>query len=184
MQHIRSDKHQTTSWAGGTTTELFIWPEHTSYENRDFAFRLSTATVEVPTSTFTALPGVHRRLMVLEGSMFLEHEGHHNCQLRPFETDVFEGGWTTHSKGKCKDLNLMCRGTAAGSMRHFSMFGQEVKKFELKGIFDLFYLFKGSITLGSFEAKTGDLIVLKDAISTKLRANEVVECIHIEMQQL
>ncbi|GAA0893659.1 hypothetical protein GCM10009122_33380 [Fulvivirga kasyanovii] len=108
----------TTSWAGGTTTELMIYPQASSYKALDFDFRLSIATVNLEKSVFTSLPGIFRTLMVLDGSLKLVHEGHHTAQLKKFESDHFMGNWITTSFGQATDFNLMTtqgtQGTVTG----------------------------------------------------------------------
>ena len=37
----------TTEWSGGTTTQLAISPERAAYGDREFLWRLSSATVEL-----------------------------------------------------------------------------------------------------------------------------------------
>ena len=54
-----SRKDATTSnWSGGSTTEFYIYPPQSSYSQRDFAIRISSATVDVESSEFTLLPGL------------------------------------------------------------------------------------------------------------------------------
>ena len=62
----------TTSWSGGTTTQLAIAPEGAVYADRDFLWRLSSATVELDHSDFTPLPDYNRFLSVLEGEIQLK----------------------------------------------------------------------------------------------------------------
>ena len=61
------EEYTVSQWAGGATTQLYIYPEHADYSRRDFIFRLSSATVECERSEFTSLPEVDRILMVLRG---------------------------------------------------------------------------------------------------------------------
>ena len=63
---VRASAHITTSWLGGVTTELAIFPTSSSFQARDFVCRLSTATVE-QSGPFTVLPGYKRSLYLLEG---------------------------------------------------------------------------------------------------------------------
>jgi len=98
---------RTTSWAGGVTSELYIYPENSFYEERNFGFRISTATVEVDESTFTGLAGFKRHIMPLDGSLTLNHEQHHKVTLNPLEKDFFLGEWKTLSEGRCIDFNLI-----------------------------------------------------------------------------
>lgn len=94
-------------WSGGSTTQLYIFPEDASYTERNFQFRISTAKVEVAETTFTSLPGFSRKLMILEGEITIHHENHYSKQLAPFEVDSFSGDWTTTALGTCVDFNVM-----------------------------------------------------------------------------
>lgn len=106
-QIIASNASQTTHWAGGKTTEIFIWPPDSAYTERNFDVRVSSATVELEHSDFTNLPGYQRLLMPLDGSMQLQYELHGGVTLQPGEVVAFDGGWNTVSDGKCVDFGLM-----------------------------------------------------------------------------
>ncbi len=84
------------------------------YAERNFVWRVSSARVETEESEFTALPGIARCLMVLDGTLHLRHEGHYDVDLGRFAQDNFSGSWTTHSRGRVTDFNLM---TASGEGR-------------------------------------------------------------------
>lgn len=113
---IRSNELNTTKWDGGTTTQLFIFPETAEYSKRNFQFRLSTATVKIERSSFTSLPGFSRKLMVLDGEITLIHYDHYTAQLKRFEMDSFEGDWKTSCIGRCTDFNLMTAGKISGQL--------------------------------------------------------------------
>ena len=107
---VRREEQSVGTWAGGTTTQLAIWPPESDYGRRDFAWRISTARVDLEESSFTPLPGFHRLLMILEGGVHLIHEApnlRRERSLCPFEQDAFEGEWNTVSRGRCVDFNLM-----------------------------------------------------------------------------
>ena len=107
----------TTSWSGGTTTQLAIAPEGAVYAGRDFLWRLSSATVELPHSDFTPLPGYDRFLSVLEGEIRLKIGGDEPFPLAPGRAAAFDGGVPVESWGKCVDFNLMVRkGKGQGEM--------------------------------------------------------------------
>ena len=104
-----------SAWSGGATTELLIGPEGATYAGRDFLWRLSSATVELEESTFTALPDYDRIIMTLEGEMDLSHNGGSWIHLKEFAPHSFDGADLTVSRGKVTDFNLMlkkgsCRG--------------------------------------------------------------------------
>jgi environmental stress-induced protein Ves len=113
--------YKTTFWSGGKTRELFIYPPNSSYLNRDFLFRISSATIEISESTFTKLPNISRKIMILEGNLKLSHKNHHQKYLTEFEQDSFSGDWTTKSKGKAKDFNLMTTKNCDGILNHITI---------------------------------------------------------------
>lgn len=163
---------QTIDWGGGKSTELFIFPETSNYKERDFKFRLSTATVEAEESVFTPLTGVQRKLMVLEGEMWLEHEGHHEAQLGKFEVDEFDGGWNTRSKGCCTDFNLMLKDGAKGSIKGLKLGKNEVLEGEFFGNHFFVWLFKGNAKIHfaneEYFLKEKELLCISDAIQGRI----------------
>ncbi len=115
VKHTEKD-YIKSNWSGGKTTELAIFPPEADYINRDFLWRLSSATTEIEQSTFTKLPDYDRILMVLDGEIVLSYEGNHVTRLKTLEQDRFDGGWTTTGFGKIHDLNLMVRKGSDGYM--------------------------------------------------------------------
>jgi hypothetical protein len=121
MNINRKDSFTTTTWSGGTTTELRIMPEDALYSERKFDFRVSTATVEPGESKFTPLPGVDRHLMVLSGKILLKHMGHQEILLDAFDQNHFDGGITTvsFSEGPVVDFNLMLKSPFKGRLNYY-----------------------------------------------------------------
>ncbi|MDO4812706.1 MAG: HutD family protein [Eubacteriales bacterium] len=118
MTLLRPEDYITTQWSGGTTTQLAIAPCGAVYAERNFLWRLSSATVDLDESDFTALPDYRRWISTLRGDMTLTHNGGEALTLHPYDVHEFDGGDDTHSWGKCKDFNLMLRkGKADGSIR-------------------------------------------------------------------
>ena len=117
IELVRHHDQRISTWSGGTTTEIAIYPPDAVYRRRDFLWRISSARVDTETSTFTSLPGYRRLLMVLEGDMTLRHEGHHCARLTPFQQDAFSGAWTTSSGGRARDFNVMLAQGCDGRLR-------------------------------------------------------------------
>ena len=114
IRHKNSREYNTSNWSGGTTTELGIGPDGSRYADREFLWRISSATVDLEESTFTALPDYDRIIMTLEGEIDLCHNDGEWMHLKAFETHPFDGGDDTVSRGKVVDFNLMTRKGAAG----------------------------------------------------------------------
>ncbi|MCQ2547975.1 MAG: HutD family protein [Clostridia bacterium] len=98
-----------SKWSGGSTTQFAIYPETAQYQEKDFIFRLCSATVNVEDSSFAKLADYERILMVLEGDVVLAHKGKRMAHLKPFDQDSFDCSWDTDSKGEMVDYNLMVR---------------------------------------------------------------------------
>ena len=104
-----------SAWSGGTTTQLFIYPTTANYAERNFIFRLSTATVDVNRSDFTVLPDVTRYIMPLTSPFTLTHDGNPPVFLEVTKPHKFDGGAKTVCEGSGKDFNLMLK-SADGNM--------------------------------------------------------------------
>ncbi|WP_264529663.1 HutD family protein [Flavobacterium sp. N502540] len=59
-------------WSGGLTYEYLIYPKTANYADRDFAFRISSATIEQEPSVFTQFKGYHRYLVMLDNDLNIE----------------------------------------------------------------------------------------------------------------
>ncbi|QZY54937.1 HutD/Ves family protein [Crassaminicella profunda] len=136
IEIIRKSEQKTSSWSGGTTTQLAIYPKDASYNNRNFKWRISSAKVETTESIFTPLPSFWRLIMIIDGQMHLEHKDHHSISLNPFEQDSFSGEWTTHSYGKVTDFNLMMAKGCKGNLEAIEILEEE--NIEIVDIHDLY----------------------------------------------
>ncbi|HEX3025679.1 MAG TPA: HutD family protein [Clostridia bacterium] len=109
-EYIPAAEQKTAKWSGGTTTELYIYPRTADYKNRDFLFRLSSATVDDAVSSFTKLDGYDRTLILLSGSLRLVHKNIREATLGQYDKDCFYGGYETTGYGSgVTDFNLMAK---------------------------------------------------------------------------
>lgn len=118
MIMIPGSERRVTNWSGGTSSEVYIWPETAEYGKRDFLFRVSTAAADTDEiSPYTDLPGVERHLLMLKGTAEVVHKNRYSMYLTPYgEVDTFDGGWETYAKGRVRDFNLMTRDGCKGSL--------------------------------------------------------------------
>ena len=147
MRHLRPADYTVSDWSGGRTVQLSIGPEGERYADRKFLWRISSATVELETSEFTALPDYERLIAPIRGEMILSHNGGEEILLRPFDVHRFDGADLTVSKGKCTDFNLMLRkGKVTGEMRAIRLGsgGQQRITPEMPGDTVLLYLAEGT----------------------------------------
>ena len=101
------DNFKTSTWSGGETTELLILPDESTYKERNFVLRLSSATIESSTSEFTILTGIKRFITPITNPFLLESDIKKTFLLKPFEIYEFSGDEKTCSYGMSQDFNLM-----------------------------------------------------------------------------
>ncbi|MDO9137080.1 MAG: HutD family protein [Lutibacter sp.] len=177
---LKAADFKTTKWAGGSTTELYIYPPTSNYESRNFDFRISSATVEIEQSDFTKLPEISRQLMVLSGSIKVSHKNHHAVQLHKNEIDSFEGNWETSAVGTCVDFNLMTKGNTKGKISSACVSEDKTLNFQMESTceFLIFYAYEGKLQVDFSSEKRslnqGELLVIQHPINevVKLQSSE------------
>ncbi|WP_269151999.1 HutD family protein [Tetragenococcus koreensis] len=90
MHTINVNNYVVTDWSGGKTMEIFLSPTKSSYQDRTFNYRISSATVEKEHSVFSFLPGYKRIILPLRGPISLVHK-FSKVKLHPFQTYYFKG---------------------------------------------------------------------------------------------
>ena len=109
--HLTEKDYKVGLWSGGSTTELFIWPEGADYAKREFSVRVSSARVDLEESDFTPLQGVLRYITPLSGGFTLTHPGEPPVVMEPLDGPYrFSGETPTHCVGTATDFNLMLKG--------------------------------------------------------------------------
>jgi len=125
IQIIEKKDFVESTWSGGKTIQIAIGPENSVYANRDFLWRVSSATVDLAESDYTALPDYDRFITPITGEMKLTHDGGEEISLDLLEVHEFDGASATHCKGICTDFNLMLRKEkTAGSMDILDLDGE------------------------------------------------------------
>lgn len=149
---IKKEHYKTSLWSGGKTTELYIYPEDAIYKNKNFLFRLSSATVELEQSNFTPLIGIKRFIAPIDGSLKLLHQGN-EVYLEPFECYEFDGGIPTTSEGKVTDFNLMLSKDVSGTLESYYL--EKSTKIEIsKAKNDLCLIYAPDLSLSIISKKT------------------------------
>lgn len=182
---LTNPDYQTSEWSGGSTTQLYISPANASYTERNFDFRISSAKVEVPESTFTSLPNINRKLMVLEGEITLNHKNQHSKTLQKYEVDSFNGDWETTAKGICTDFNIMTTGDQTSELSHMQLLANHYKTLTIEENYHTvcLYMHSGSIYVEInnklYNLKKESLLVLSNinSFSFHLQAHKRSELI-------
>lgn len=132
VELLRQENYKPTFWSGGMATELTTYPLNSDYASQNFLWRLGVAKIDILESTFSSLPKVSRKFMVIEGEITLDHEGKYKKLLNPFEQDNFKGDWKTKTYGKASVFNLMTRENYDGELIHLSISPSKELKFQYK----------------------------------------------------
>lgn len=152
MKIIHKDEYKISSWSGGKTTELYIYPEDKKYSDRDFEYRLSSATVEVEKSIFTKLTNYNRILMILDGSLEFFNEDLEKT-VDKFEQVSFDGGTNTTTIGKVTDFNVMLKKNSCYTSEVVYTSLAKSDNFVLNDIADnekiIIYIYNGSVNVNS-----------------------------------
>lgn len=178
MQLTSYAQQKISTWSGGTTTELFIYPEEAEYSERNFDFRISTATVEIEESNFTQLPGYKRILMILQGELFIEHKNQHSSVLHQYECDEFLGDWETKAKGKVIDFNLMMKAGWNGSLSIDTLYADSNKSYLYnESKFIGLYLLEGSLIVNKQLLNQKDFLLFENkTVGDKINITSNVNC--------
>ena len=98
------------AWNGGITTEIAIYPAASSYEQRDFDCRISTASVN-SNGPFTQFPGYTRILALLSGAgIKLNIDDEEKVLSARFQQIRFNGAAKVQAEllsGEIQDFNLI-----------------------------------------------------------------------------
>lgn len=178
---IKKDELSSSKWSGGTTTQLYIYPENELYENRNFTFRISSAKVDLEESTFTKLPNIKRRIMILDGKLKLIHENHHSVTLEKFQQDTFYGDWNTKSYGKVTDFNLMLNDNADGFIEYINLENEKIinpyKNDKYNNTTEVFYCIRGKINISinneREQLEAGDVAIIKNIYNLEIKLNNM-----------
>lgn len=161
---VRMEKdYKVSKWSGGSTTELYLYPEDGDYKTGNFQLRISSATVETERSEFTSLPGVERYLMIFQGHLDMIHGEEEKVSLEPYEVDHFDGGVPTVSYGKVVDFNLMLKNGGKGKMESLWLKPGEEQEImpEGKENFLAVYVKEGKAEAEDCFVEEGRILVLK-----------------------
>lgn len=167
---LRQKDFKVTTWAGGTTTELYRLPDPN--DPTQFLLRISVATVEKD-GPFTLYPGIDRQLVLLGGEgMELIVDGkkiiveHH---LTPFSFAGEDVITCSLLNGACTDFNVMSK--RGWDKAHVS--GVQLRAGATLMTSGIFYLVSGQLDA----MQAGDLLMLEEALP--LTAQVESQLVHI-----
>lgn len=167
IEIIKKEKRVVSSWSGGKTEQLYIYPQDAIYSKRNFKFRISIATTEQEESNFTKLKDTKRIISILEGNIKLRHLEHYEIELQPYEIDRFSGDWETNSKGKVRDFNLMIK-EGEGDFFFKETEIKDTFNFKKENAFNFIFCIEGEIEI------EGKILKKEELLITDLEKLEIV----------
>ncbi len=181
MKLIPKKAQKVSSWTGGTTTELIIFPENSSVAEQNFDYRISTAQVLAEKSEFTFFPNYERKLAILDGKLMVQHNQSEWYQLNSGEQTEFKGVWETRSEGQVVDFNVIYNDkyhSTINWVNHLSLtdFNQGN---EVIGI----YCLNGAIQLNDILLEKGDFINANGDVRS-VHTSEDALCIKVIIEKL
>lgn len=110
MKIIHQSDYKTNTWKGGITRELYINPESSSLNARDFNIRISSAIIDSTESVFSDFTGYQRYILPVKGSLTLFRNGkaYRLSPNAPFRFSGDEAIKSENSKGAI-DFNVIFR---------------------------------------------------------------------------
>ena len=162
MKLVSKVNQKISSWTGGTTTELLIFPENSSVLEQNFEYRISTAHVLLEKSEFTSFPSFKRKLAILEGKLKVQHNHNAWYSLESGEQTEFSGDWKTRSEGQVVDFNVIYKGNYQVEVD----FIDEVNGVDYTEDIELFgfYCINGMGRLNGEVFQVGDFICVQESI--------------------
>ena len=70
---IKFSELDASKWKNGITYQYYIFPNNANYQNKDFLFRISSATIDNIPSEFTNFIGYYRYLAMLDNNLDLKN---------------------------------------------------------------------------------------------------------------
>jgi environmental stress-induced protein Ves len=172
-----------SEWSGGTTSQLFIFPEEATLAARNFDWRISSAVIEIPESDFTLFEGYERILIPMEGKLEMEHQtpnGIIQQNVSEFELARFSGSWPTKGKGKLTDFNVIFKPVYHPKVQ-ITRFSGNTELYSEETAVTILFCQSGSFVVNSQPVKAPAILVKEESEKLEITGSEDSRIISIEM---
>lgn len=167
---IKKEDTEISKWFGGEIYRYFVYPQSSSYDDKDFTLALVGAAVNLDESEFTDYSGYDRVIMTIDNDLNLNHNGGAMISLDKHQLYAYDGGDFTKSYGKANDFNVIFRkGKSFGTTRTIQLTKDTVIEKDIvvvreKDVFEFVFCIEGSFLLKVGDEKNTigaeDLIVI------------------------
>ena len=162
-------------WSGGLTYEYMIYPKTANYADRDFVFRISSATIEKEPSEFTKFKGYYRYLVMLDNCLDIEinkeKKVYEKYEIMEFNSD---DEVTSYTKGI--DFNWMVSEKTAHHKLKITNSNQQCNA-------EILFLFSLNITTikineNCYDLEPYDLLVIENPEKENVMLHSSNECLY------
>lgn len=108
-------------WQGGSTRQLFVYPEGKTIIEEDCDFEITSSTMDFTHTEYNIFKGCDRLLMIIDGETTLYHDEGKSIKLKKYETYNFSGETKTYSQGTGTDYEIICK---KGNKGHIMAYGE------------------------------------------------------------
>lgn len=179
---LSGSDYAVSRWAGGSSSQIFIYPENSIFNEHTFLWRISTASLEADSSTFTCFGGYHRILHLLTGESQLHFGDGRLYTLHPDDEVSFKGSDFVQSYGQASDLNLIMadgvwgetntlKWKSAACWERSIPYGGDAGKCQC-----VLYIAEGTVKIAEKILHAGDSIVLADLDTSESRSFSLELC--------
>lgn len=185
MHLLQQNSFKISDWSGGQTTELLILPTTSSYQDRNFSIRISSALIRDTFSQFTSVPGFERIILPLSGTLHLKHQlltGVIEQELKSFELGRFSGDWQTEGRNEAHliDFNVMFDASKLDAKVHL-LNNQNISAFKSFNKVNRFiWCYTGQLSINQCVIQQGDAFVCKEEDGFELECNDSFVAILVE----
>ncbi|KAF2508576.1 HutD-family protein [Flavobacterium zhairuonense] len=171
---LPKENSKASVWSGGLTYEYIIHPKTANYADRDFVFRISSATIEEVPSEFTKFKGYYRYLVMLDNSLDIEinkeKRTYEKYEIMEFNSD---DNITSYTKGS--DFNWMI----SEKISHHKLIISKNEQYYNAQIIILFSLDTTVIKINekSYDLKPYDLLIIENQKKENIALHFSNECL-------
>lgn len=161
---LRPSDYVQNEWSGGTTSQIFIYPDGASLSERDFYFRISSAGIETETSNFSEFEGYNRFFTPLNSGVELTSNGSAPKKINPLELFHFDGASETSAVGKCIDFNLIYKKSLKANLTVATYSKTEIVKYTPfpSSEFILIYCWSGAFEVCEQTIQPGETFLIQN----------------------
>ena len=175
-----------TTWSGGDSEQIYIFPENIDFEAGNFAYRFSLSSINDEKTEFTFMEDIARIFMAID-PFRLEIDGH-GYKMTPRETINFKSNQKVICEGKGKAFNVMIGDPSYRvSVQFLELQPGEFITEKIQN-HHYYYLYKGDCIVKEFSFREvmheGDLLTVDSSVNQarlKMMSEKVIQLVRVDL---